>query len=68
MNKTILFGICIGLLGVVIFRSLTSNRTYEQGVKDTHKEAFEMGLMKKEITKDDEVIYRWIETHKLGYE
>jgi hypothetical protein len=42
--------------------------TYEQGVKDTHKEAYEHGLMVKEIGKDDEVIYRWIETHKLGYE
>jgi hypothetical protein len=41
---------------------------YDKGVKDTHKEAFEMGLMKKEIDKDDKVIYRWSETHKLGYE
>jgi len=25
-------------------------------------------IMVKEISKDDAVIYRWIETHKLGYE
>lgn len=41
---------------------------YEKGVKDTHKEAFEKSLMIKEIDKDDRVIYKWIETHKLGYE
>ena len=40
---------------------------YTAGVSDTHKEAFEMGLMTKEITEDDKVIYRWIETHKIGY-
>jgi hypothetical protein len=43
-------------------------RPYNLGVSDTYKEAFEHGLMTKEITKDDEVVYRWIETHKLGYE
>ncbi len=41
---------------------------FERGVSNTHKEAFEYGLMVKEITKDDKVIYRWIDTHKLGYE
>jgi hypothetical protein len=54
---------------VAIVASLPSNeRTYEQGVKDTHKEAHSHGLMTKEIDKDDKVIYRWVETHKLGYE
>ena len=34
-----------------------------------HREAFEQGLMVKEIDHEtDKVIYRWIETHKLGYE
>lgn len=32
---------------------------YFNGVKATHKEAFERGFMVKEITKDDEVIYKW---------
>jgi len=41
---------------------------YALGVSDTHKEAFDNGLMVKEITKDDKVIYRWIHTEKLGYE
>ena len=40
---------------------------YAAGVSDTHKEAFEMGLMTKEITAGDKVVYRWIETHKIGY-
>tara|TARA_R110000868_G_scaffold281159_3_gene541526 strand:- start:516 stop:731 length:216 start_codon:yes stop_codon:yes gene_type:complete len=40
---------------------------YAAGVSDTHKEAFEMGLMTKEVTADDKVVYRWIETHKIGY-
>jgi hypothetical protein len=58
-------------LGMVLLTTIvycTSNGTYEQGVQDTHKEAYKHGLMVKEISKDDAVIYRWIETHKLGYE
>ena len=46
-----------------IFPEYTS--AYLLGVKDTHKEAYEQGLMVKEIDKDDKVIYRWIETHKM---
>jgi hypothetical protein len=65
-------GIVGGLLAIAIVvtvASFTYNpRTYEQGVKDTHKEAHSHGLMTKEIDKDDKVIYRWAETHKLGYE
>lgn len=41
---------------------------YDLGVRNTQKEAFEMGLMTKEITKDDTVIYKWIQTHQIGYE
>ena len=58
----------IFLLGVILSLYPSVSYPYLKGVKDTHKEAFEMGLMKKEIDKDDKVIYRWIETHKLGYE
>ena len=63
-------GVVVGIIAIVaIVASFTSNeRTYEQGVKDTHKEAHSHGLMTKEIDKDDKVIYRWAETHKLGYE
>jgi hypothetical protein len=60
------------LVGIIAFISLIfflpQGPTYEQGVQDTHKEAYKHGLMVKEISKDDAVIYRWIETHKLGYE
>lgn len=39
------------------------------GTERTHKEAYEHGLMVKEIDhENDKVVYRWIETHKLGYE
>ena len=61
-----MFGIIL-LIGILSLYPSVSY-PYDKGVKDTHKEAFEMGLMKKEIDKDDKVIYRWIETHKLGYE
>jgi hypothetical protein len=64
-------GVICGISLTAVFLSLcpsVSYPYYDKGVKDTHKEAFEMGLMKKEIDKDDKVIYRWSETHKLGYE
>lgn len=61
-----LMSICILILYVIgLFPQYSS--MYAAGVSDTHKEAFEMGLMTKEITADDKVIYRWIETHKIGY-
>jgi hypothetical protein len=58
--------IAIAILLIIVV--CTSYGTYEQGVQDTHQEAYENGLMVKEILKEGEVIYRWIETHKLGYE
>lgn len=59
-----------GMLSMGILFNIFSeqNKFYIQGVKDTHKEAFENGLMVKEITKDDKVIYRWRELHDLNYE
>ena len=60
----LLVPICI-LIFIGLFPQFSS--MYAAGVTDTHKEAFEMGLMTKEITADDKVIYRWIETHKIGY-
>lgn len=68
--ETFCIGAVFGIaLLIAVLRSFPSiSYPYREGVKDTHKEAFEMGLMKKEIDKDDKVIYRWIETHKLGYE
>lgn len=60
----LLLPICI-LIFIGLFTQFSS--MYAAGVSDTHKEAFEHGLMTKEITADDKVIYRWIETHKIGY-
>lgn len=40
---------------------------YNHGVADTHRDAVENGLMKIERVGERRV-YRWIETHKLGYE
>jgi len=53
------------LLFIGLFPQYSS--MYAAGVSDTHKEAFEMGLMTKKIIADDKVVYRWIETHKIGY-
>lgn len=60
----LLLPICL-LIFIGLFPQFSS--MYAAGVSDTHKEAFEHGLMTKEITADDKVIYRWIETHKIGY-
>lgn len=56
------------LIGLFVCSFPKGSSPYIDGVADTHKEAFKQGLMTKEITADDKVIYRWIETHKLGYE
>jgi hypothetical protein len=58
----------LGLSMIILKLTAKQTKFYEMGVSDTHKEAFKNGLMVKEITKDDKVVYRWIETHKLGYE
>lgn len=63
-------GVCLGMAILALVISFFPKNTiaYRQAVKDIHKEAFENGLMIKEINKDDQVIYRWIHTEKLGYE
>jgi hypothetical protein len=60
----LLIPICL-LIFIGLFPQYSS--MYATGVSDTHREAFEHGLMTKEITADDKVIYRWTETHKIGY-
>jgi hypothetical protein len=67
--STFLVGMFFGMIstGILMNIFIEKSKVYVQGVKDTHKEAFEHGLMTKEITKDGEVIYRWRETHDLGY-
>jgi hypothetical protein len=46
-------------LGLVFILFPEETVWYHRGVKDTYKEAYEKGFMVKEITKDDQVIYRW---------
>lgn len=60
-------GIATGILIVVLYVIMFPKWScaYNEGVRDTHKEAFANGLMAKEIDKDDKVIYRWVELHKL---
>jgi hypothetical protein len=58
----------IGVFVVLMALFPEYSTMYKKGVKDTHREAFENGLMEKEISKDDKVIYRWIETHKMEIE
>lgn len=38
-----------------------------QGQKNTMREAYNNGLATKEIV-GEAVVYRWIETHKIGYD
>lgn len=62
--------VMVGLFAIIIFLMVMigffpkGTLAYKEGVKDTHKEAFEHGLMVKEIDKDDKVIYLWIELPK----
>lgn len=54
-----------GILGIILSFHPQGTRPYMEGVRATQKEAFENGLMTKEVDKDDNVIYRWVELHKL---
>ena len=63
----------IGLLFLVLFIMVFAlvlkpewTLAYKQGVRDTKREAFEQGFMVKEVDKEDNVIYRWIEPHKYN--
>lgn len=49
----------IGLLGLIMSTWPEEFVVYNDGIRATHKEAFEKGYMTKEITKDDKVIYKW---------
>lgn len=69
-DKFVILCMVVALLFVVVLHGFFPEKSgaYAKGVKDTHKEAYEHGLMEKEITKDDKVIYRWKELHKIGEE
>jgi uncharacterized protein YxeA len=60
--KTILVVILL-----VIHTALAMVAGFYTGVHETHREAYKNGLMT--IQRDgDKRHYRWIETHKLGYD
>jgi hypothetical protein len=40
---------------------------YNTGVAQTHRDAYENGLMTMQHVGDAR-IYRWLETHKIGYD
>ena len=63
-------GIMVGMgaLGLIMSTWPTQFTLYHDGVRATQKEAFENGLMLKQIDKDDQVIYRWLELHKQSEE
>lgn len=46
----------VGLLMLIILSAII---IYRMGIINTYKEAFDRGLMIKEVTKDDRVIYKW---------
>ena len=54
----------VGALGLIMAAWPTAFSIYHDGIRATQKEAFENGLMVKEVDKDDKIIYRWLELHK----
>ena len=63
MNYKILFIVIAALIG----QFLSFVIGYNTGVDQTHRDAYENGLMTIYRVGDARV-YRWIETHKLGYD
>jgi hypothetical protein len=63
-------GLVVGSLSLVLLMIALPKefRIYQEGVRDTQREAYENGHMVKEVSKDDEVIYRWRHLEKIGYE
>ena len=59
------------LLGMIVFGSILVIMTiwpektifYIEAQKAMQKEAYEHGFMTKEITKDDQVIYKWKDSY-----
>jgi hypothetical protein len=62
------FMVGVGALALILLGFSQHTAMYKDGVRDTQKEAFDNGLIVKEITKDDQVIYRWLEIHKQSEE
>ena len=63
MNYKILIIIILTLISQIIYFIIG----YNKGVKQTHREAYENGLMIMSRDNGKNVL-RWIETHKIGYD
>lgn len=63
MNYKIFFIVIVALIG----QFLSFIIGYHTGVAQTRRDAYENGLMTIERVNGNHV-YRWIETHKLGYD
>jgi hypothetical protein len=62
MIKSIIFLLLFAGYSVLLFIA-----GFWVGVEDTHRDAYENGLMIIDRV-GDKRIYRWIETHKIGYD
>jgi hypothetical protein len=63
MNYKILIITIVALISQIICFIIG----YNTGVKQTHRDAYENGLMTIQRIGDARV-YRWLETHKIGYD
>lgn len=68
-EKTIFWCVMFFAVSVIIqvfLFHLGFNYGDENGALRIKKEAFQNNFMTKEIDKDDKVVYRWVEAHKVG--
>ena len=59
-------GVMFMVLASRVFVKYTD--AYSVGVEATMREAYENGLAQEVVMPDNTIGFRWIETHKLGYE
>jgi hypothetical protein len=66
----VFMGCIAGVVTIVLITILNPKKSYSYflGVADTQADAYENGLMEKYINENDRVMYRWVETHDIGYE
>lgn len=72
---TFMWGLATGLsilfLLVLIYVNITRPAIFaaikEEAKMSVWRDAYANGVAQKEITEDDKVIYRWIETHKAEF-
>lgn len=71
MNKTSIIIWAVTLVAIVATftaKAIIAKYDYQRGVNDTVREAYEMGLVEPVTLPNGTQGFRWIETHKLGYE